>query len=108
MKLGNVGRTVRIGFIGLGGRGQGQLKTLLSMPDVQVTAVCDIYEDRTQEGVQIVEKERGETPFSSTDYREIICREDVEAVMIMTSWQTHIPIAIPIFVFFLVFFIPFT
>ena len=48
MKLGTVGRTVTVGFIGHGSRGVGQLKTLLSMQDVQVNAVCDIYEDRAQ------------------------------------------------------------
>ena len=94
MKLGQTGRTVTIGFIGLGGRGKGQLKTLLSMPDVQVNAVCDKYEDRTQEGVKIVSEARGTQPFATTDYREVLKRGDVEAIMIMTSWQTHIPIAI--------------
>ena len=94
MKLGTVGRTVTIGFIGLGSRGQGQLKTLLSMQDVQVNAVCDVYEDRAQEGAKIVQEARGTAPFATTDYREVLAREDVEAVMIMTSWQTHIPIAI--------------
>ena len=94
MKLGTVGRTVTIGFIGLGGRGQGQLKTLLSMQDVQVNAVCDVYEDRAQEGAKIVQEARGTTPFATTDYHEVLSRADVEAVMIMTSWQTHIPIAI--------------
>lgn len=94
MKLGEVGRTVTIGFIGLGGRGQGQLKTLLSMPDVEVTAVCDVYEDRAQEGAKIVQEARGKEPFATTDYHEVLKRDDIEAVMIMTSWQTHIPIAI--------------
>ena len=43
MKLGTAGRTVTMGFIGHGHRGVGQLKTLLSMPDVQINAVCDVY-----------------------------------------------------------------
>ena len=94
MKLGTAGRTVTIGFIGHGSRGVGQLKTLLSMQDVQVNAVCDIYEDRAQAAAQSVEEARGVRPFCTTDYREVICREDIEAVVIMTSWQTHIPIAI--------------
>ena len=46
MKLGTAGRTVTIGFIGHGSRGVGQLKTLLSMQDVQVNAVCDIYRSK--------------------------------------------------------------
>ncbi|MBR5546039.1 MAG: Gfo/Idh/MocA family oxidoreductase [Clostridia bacterium] len=94
MKLGTAGRTVTLGIIGLGGRGVGQMKTLLSMPDVQVNAVCDVYEDRAQNAADIVKEQRGAAPFCTTDYREVLKREDVEAVVIMTSWQTHIPIAI--------------
>ena len=94
MKLGTAGRTVTLGFIGHGQRGVGQLKTLLSMPDVQVNAVCDVYEDRAQAAAESVKEARGVLPFCTTDYREVLKREDIEAVVIMTSWQTHIPIAI--------------
>ena len=94
MKLGTTGRTVNVGFIGYGNRGIGQLNTLLSMADVQVPAVCDIYADRAQAAAKAVETSRGYVPFSTTDYREVLAREDIEAVMILTSWQTHIPIAI--------------
>ena len=94
MKLGTAGRTVTLGFIGHGQRGVGQLKTLLSMPDVQVNAVCDVYEDRAQAAAESVKEARGVLPFCTTDYREVLAREDIEAVVIMTSWQTHIPIAI--------------
>lgn len=94
MKLGQAGRKVDIGFIGLGSRGQGELKVLLSMPDVQITAVCDVYDDRAQMGAQLVKEARGSEPFVTCDYREVLSRQDVEAVVIMTSWQTHIPIAL--------------
>ena len=36
MKMGQAGRTVRMGIIGLGGRGISQMKVLLSMPDVEI------------------------------------------------------------------------
>ena len=94
MKLGTVGRSVRIGVIGLGCRGIPQLDVLLSMPDVEIVAVCDVYEDRVAEGQAHVEKSRGVRPFGTTDYREVNAREDIEAVVIMTSWTTHILIAI--------------
>ena len=94
MKLGTVGRTVTIGFIGYGSRGVGQLNTFLAMEDVEVNAVCDIYEDRAQAAADAVLEKRGVRPFATTDYRELLRRGDIEAVAIMTSWQTHIPIAI--------------
>ena len=40
-----------------------------------------------------MEKSRGVRPFGTTDYREVNAREDIEAVVIMTSWTTHILIA---------------
>ena len=44
--MGTPGREVRIAVIGVGGRGFGQMQTLLGMPDVKVAVVCDVYEDR--------------------------------------------------------------
>ena len=39
MKFGEINRTIRLGIIGLGGRGCGQMETLLDMPDVEIAAV---------------------------------------------------------------------
>jgi len=54
MKLNEFGRTVRLGILGLGGRSLGQMDVLLNMPDVEITAVCDVYEDRVQAGIDKV------------------------------------------------------
>ncbi|MGN0299438.1 MAG: Gfo/Idh/MocA family protein [Lachnospiraceae bacterium] len=94
MKLGQVGRTIRMGVIGLGFRGIPQLDLLLSMADVDVVAVCDVYEDRVKTAQEHVEKARGFCPMGTLDYREVNSREDVEAVVIMTDWKTHIMIAV--------------
>lgn len=94
MKLGNVGRIVRVGVIGLGSRSHEQVRTILSMPDVEVVAVCDVYADRVQETQDVVEKSRGVRPAGTQDYREVNAREDIEAVFIFTSWQTHVMIAV--------------
>ena len=94
MKLDHFGDTVRLAVLGLGSRGMGQLSTLLEMRDVDVTAVCDVYEDRAEAGAALVERERGHRPFSSTCADECIDRGDVDAVIIMTSWETHVPLAI--------------
>lgn len=93
MKLGKVGRTIRTGVIGLGGRGIGQLKTILAMPDVEVVAVCDVYADRVQAAQAEVLKSRGTEPMGTQDYRQVNARDDIEAVVIMTDWTTHIKIA---------------
>ena len=94
MQLNHFGETVRLAVIGLGCRGISQMRTLLEMPDVDVTAVCDVYEDRTEQGARMVEETRGKRPFASTGADACMDRGDVDAVIIMTSWETHIPLCI--------------
>lgn len=94
MKLNYFGQTVRLAILGLGNRGVGQMKTLLEMKDVDVTSVCDGYSDRAEHAAKIVADARGHRPFVTTDPVEAMDRADVDAVVIMTSWETHVPLAI--------------
>jgi len=94
MKMGDKGPVVRLGIIGLGGRGLGQTETLIQMPDVEVVAVCDVYEDRVRKGQELIEKHRGLTPAGETDFKKVISRDDVDAVCVFTSWETHIDICV--------------
>lgn len=81
-------------MIGMGERGKQLMEPLLKMEDVTVTAVCDAYEDRVTAAVQTVEKENGNVPFASCDYKEVLSRADVDVAVISTSWEYHITIAI--------------
>lgn len=94
MKLNQFGETVRLAVLGLGGRGITQLDVLLDMPDVAVTAVCDFHTDRMEAGQERVFQVRNVRPFGSTNPSECIHRDDVDAVIIMTGWETHIPLCI--------------
>jgi len=86
---------VGLAVIGLGARGQSVLDgLLLKMDNAVVNAVCDIYQDRMERGAASVEKAYGVRPFASLDYREIIDRGDIDAVLITSSWESHFPIAI--------------
>ena len=85
---------VRFGIIGYGARGHGLLDVLLSLDDVCVTAVCDKYDDRTEEAKNRVAEKRGNIPFATNNYKELLAREDVDAVLIDTDWEMHFPIAI--------------
>lgn len=93
MAMGEKGRTVHLGIIGLGGRGRFQMKTLLQMPDVVVDIVCDLYDERVEKGLSIVRENGGEA-LGTKDYRDVLKMASVEAVCIFTSWETHIPIAV--------------
>ncbi|MBR4765282.1 MAG: Gfo/Idh/MocA family oxidoreductase [Clostridia bacterium] len=85
---------IRIGVIGLSGRGSGMLGELLDVPGVTVPAVCDKYEDRAQNGRKIVKEKAGYDADAYTDYKELLSRSDIDAVMISTTWITHSRIAV--------------
>ncbi len=88
---------VRVAAVGVGGRGYGILAGLLiHMDNVTVTAVCDLYEDRVKAAADATAAVYGEEnrPFGTTDYHEIMTRDDVDAVIIMSAWEAHVPIAI--------------
>ena len=85
----------RIGVIGYGCRGDSiTRKVLLKMEDVEVAAVCDEYEDRTQSAIRAVEAAGGARPFGTCDYREILKMSDLDAVFVATAWESHVEIAI--------------
>lgn len=87
---------VKAAFVGLGGRGRSLLSTTLKyIKNVDVVALCDLNEERLGLGVQRCIDVRGKAPeHTSTDYREIVNLPDVDCVIVATSWDTHIEIAI--------------
>ncbi|MDO5399430.1 MAG: Gfo/Idh/MocA family oxidoreductase [Eubacteriales bacterium] len=85
---------LRVGVIGLGCRGTGLLQTcLLPQKDVQVTAVCDCYEDRRDRAVQLVLDAGQPRPRALADHRVLLAMEEVDAVVITASWDSHINLA---------------
>ena len=82
----------KVGIIGLGGRGMGHLKGILTeREDTYVTYVCDAYEDRAAAGVKVVEEKQGHTPKSTLNYREVCESADVDVVVVTSAWENHIP-----------------
>ncbi|WP_317891261.1 Gfo/Idh/MocA family protein [Paenibacillus oceani] len=91
-EIGN--RRVKLGIVGLGVRGRGLLDTLLAMEDVDVPALCDLNDDKLQLGLDQVEAAGRAKAESYKDYNELLGREDIEGVIISTSWTSHFEIAI--------------
>lgn len=86
---------VNIGMIGLGGRGMGLLEMILKNgTDVEVTAVCDLYEDRREQAADKVEQERGRRPRTLERYVDVLAMPELDAVVIGASWADHIEIAV--------------
>ncbi len=86
----------KIGFIGISGRGSGMLDLLLKVDDVVVPAVCDLIPERAERGIEIVESNNNkEYPVHAyLDYKEMFANEELDAVVIATTWITHSRIAV--------------
>ncbi len=85
-----------LGFIGMGTMNRGHLSGFLGMKDVQVLAVCDVVAERRDDAKRMVEKKYGEGKKGEfkgcdavTDFRKIIERKDIDAVVIATPDHWH-------------------
>ncbi len=85
---------IKVGVVGLGGRGRHNIQSMLDNPGVTVVAVCDVYRDRCEEAAKIVENAGQDTPYQTTDYKKVLQRTDIDVVTVFSSWETHIDIAI--------------
>ena len=86
---------IHLGLIGLGARGIGLLETVyLQHPDVDFFAVCDTYEDRCIQAADLIEKRGKKRPLITTNYKDILAMPEVDAVILCTSWESHINLCI--------------
>ena len=86
---------LKVGFVGLGGRGRGLMKSVLKrFDDVDVVAVCDEYEDRSAAAVEMIRQFRGTEAAGYTDANAFLADENVDIVIVSTAWEAHIPLAV--------------
>jgi predicted dehydrogenase len=79
------GNRVRLGFIGLGNRGDQVLDAFLEHKDCEVPVICDIY----QPYLDFAARKIGNQPQQFRDYRRVLDRKDVDAVVISTPDHWH-------------------
>jgi predicted dehydrogenase len=89
-------KQVTIGMIGTGGHGTSwNLPPFLAMEDVRVVAVCDVDRIRMLEAKKIIdEKYQNKDCATFDDFRDLLARRDIDAVMISTPDHWHVPISI--------------
>ncbi len=87
-------KEIKVGVIGLGGRGRSLLHTILACQEARIVALCDVYQDRIDAGVKLVEEKRKETPAQYTNYIDLIHDANVQAVIIISSWDMHTRMAV--------------
>jgi predicted dehydrogenase len=85
----NANDSIRLGWIGVGGRGSSLLREALdsvSVSNLRVTAICDLDEGRRNAAIKSC---GAMNPAGIEDYRKLLEREDVDAVFIATPIHLH-------------------
>ncbi len=91
-------RRIRVGVVGVGGRGTSLLRLLLLRQDVEVNALCDIRPEAVEGAAGMVTESGADAPTGYTngeeDFRNLVIRDDLDAVIIATPWLWHTPVAV--------------
>jgi predicted dehydrogenase len=89
---------IRTGFIGVGNRGQGHLRTCLGIDKADVVAICDISERSLGGAKKLISKSGLPEPVvytgSEESYLEMLDKEELDAVIIATPWEWHAKMAV--------------
>ncbi|MSR54680.1 MAG: Gfo/Idh/MocA family oxidoreductase [Gemmataceae bacterium] len=82
--------TLRVGLIGTGGRCRHLLKSLLTIPNVNVMAISDVRDDALAE----TRKMLGDKIFVTKHFPELLDRKDIDAVLIASPDHWHVPMTV--------------
>lgn len=77
-----------VGCIGVGGRGRGLLRSMRGVTKAEIVGVSDCYRSRCEPMAKVCNA----TPHA--DFRELLARDDIDAVVIGTPDHWHVPIAL--------------
>jgi predicted dehydrogenase len=81
---------INIALIGAGGMGTGDAQTVKTIPGVKIVAACDLFDPRLDEA----KKNFGADIYTTRDYKEILLRKDIDAVIIGTPDHWHKEISV--------------
>jgi predicted dehydrogenase len=77
------------GLIGCGGMGASNMRTFMRMEDVEIAALCDVDTSRIPNDYNDVEKKYGRKPDVYRDYRQMLERKDIDAIIVGSPDHWH-------------------
>ena len=88
---------ITIGFVGVGRMGSDDMRELLGFKEAQIVAVCDVDSNRVRNAQKTVEAHYAKQNSGGTykgcatcgDYRELVARDDIDAVCVVTPDHWH-------------------
>jgi len=80
---------VRVGIIGLGGRGQNHLSEFLRFPDSQVAALCDVNQPARERSQAVVQRAGSPKAKEFVDMRKLFDDKEIDAVTMATPNHWH-------------------
>jgi hypothetical protein len=90
--------TVRLGIIGIGGRGNSLIDNFSPLPEVRITALCDVVESKTAAAQARLVRAGKQAPelyhSSERAFERMVTRDDIDLVLIATPWIWHVPMAV--------------
>ena len=90
---------VRMGIVGVGGRGSSLLQNFAAVDNVEIAALCDIVQAKCERGKAALAK-AGQTAaveiYAGSDhaFESLAKRDDLDLVIIATPWIWHVPISV--------------
>jgi hypothetical protein len=86
---------INMGFIGMGGQGRGDMGGFLSFDEVRALVVCDVVDDHLNQAKNMVDSKYGNQDCATTkDWRDVVARDDLDAIFIATPDHWHAIISI--------------
>ncbi len=80
---------IRLGVIGCGGMGTRHIEALAVNPQCEIAAVCDCFRPRYENAVGVVQSLSGKAPDGVQDFRQVLDRDDIDAVFVPTPDHWH-------------------
>jgi predicted dehydrogenase len=81
---------ITLAAIGVGRMGGGHVRGFLKLPDVRFLAICDVRQETLQKVKAAVDQQYGDSSCGAyTDFREVLARPDIDAVVIAPGERWH-------------------